>query len=143
MLNSHLKHDYKDELKALSLRATPARIAIMTYLESVEKPIDVQSMIKYLSKNDIKTDPATVFRIVNMFREKGLLSLVQFQEGKFRYELSSKADHHHFICESCESISDISDCNINNMQKEIQKKKGFLVKRHSLEFYGLCANCQE
>jgi len=142
MVNVQIKHDCKDELNALNLRATPARIALMTLLEAVDKPIDVQSMIEHLNKKDIKTDPATVFRIVNMFTDKGLLKPIQFNEGKFRYELSSKADHHHFICEQCESITDISDCNIDELQKEIQKKKGLIVKRHSLEFFGICQSCR-
>jgi Fe2+ or Zn2+ uptake regulation protein len=55
----------------------------------------------FLEKNNIKSDPATVFRIVNMFTEKGLTKQIQLNEGKFRYELSSKEDHHHLICEKC------------------------------------------
>jgi len=34
-------------------------------------------------------------------------------------------------------LEDISDCNISELEKEIQHKKKFLVKRHSLEFFGL------
>ncbi len=143
MVSAKIKHDCKDELNASSLRATPARIALMNLLESTDKPLDVQTMIEYLEKKDIKTDPATVFRIVNMFTEKGLLKPIQLNEGKFRYELSTKADHHHFICELCGVIEDISDCNIDQLEKNITKKKGLLIKRHSLEFFGLCTVCQQ
>ena len=115
----------------------------MNLLESSDKPVDVQTMIQYLNKKNIKTDPATVFRIVNMFTEKGLLKTVQFNEGKFRYELSSKPDHHHFICERCGAIEDISDCNIGALEKDIEKKKHIKVTSHSLEFFGICENCQK
>lgn len=138
-----IKHDCKKELNSVNLRATPARMTLMNFFENAEKPIDVQSMIKHLEEKEIKTDPATVFRIVNLFIEKGLLKHIQLNEGKFRYELSSKKDHHHFICESCSAIEDISDCNIDLVEKEISQKKGLLVKRHSLEFFGLCKNCQK
>jgi Fur family ferric uptake transcriptional regulator len=137
------KHDCKDELNAVNLRATPARIALMKLLESIEKPVDVQTMIDFLEKKDIKTDPATVFRIVNMFTEKGLVKPIHLNEDKFRYELSAKAEHHHLVCEQCGDISDISDCNTAALEKEIKEKKHFLVKSHSLEFYGLCQNCQK
>lgn len=138
-----IKHDCKDELNEQKLRATPARIALMKLLESATEPVDVQTMTEYLSKSDIKTDPATVFRIINMFTEKNLTKQIQLNEGKFRYELSSKADHHHFICENCGKIEDISDCNIEMIENEIKKKKGLLVKSHSLEFFGLCSDCQK
>jgi len=143
MVNAQIKHDCKEELNAVNLRATPARIALMRLLETVDKPIDVQSMIQHLDENDVKTNPATVFRIVNMLTEKGLLKPIQLNEGKYRYELSSKADHHHLVCETCGNIEDISDCNIDVLEKDIESKKKFKVTSHSLEFFGICSNCQK
>jgi Fur family ferric uptake transcriptional regulator len=142
MVNAKITHDCKIELNDVNLRATPARIALMTLLETADKPLDVQSMIEFLEKKDIKTDPATVFRIVNMFTEKGLVKPIQLNEGKFRYELKDKADHHHLVCEKCGDIEDISDCNISALEKEIEKKKQFKVTSHSLEFFGVCSSCQ-
>lgn len=143
MVSTQIKHDCKEEINAVNLRATPARIALMSLLETADKPIDVQSMIHYLKENNIRTDPATVFRIVNMFTKKGLLKPVQLNEGKYRYELTSKVDHHHLVCESCGNIKDISDCNIDLLEKDIERKKKFKVASHSLEFFGICANCQK
>lgn len=143
MIITKLDHDCKEELNAVDLRATPARIALMNLLEHTEKPIDVQTMIEYLEKQNIETDPATVFRIINMFTEKGLTKQIQFQEGKFRYELTTKTDHHHLVCTNCGDIQDISDCNIQHLETEIAKKKKFQVTNHSLEFFGVCQNCQQ
>ncbi|HSW88859.1 MAG TPA: Fur family transcriptional regulator [Candidatus Saccharimonadales bacterium] len=142
MTTAKILHDCKEELNEAELRATPARIAVMKLLETTNTPVDVSMIIEYLEEKNIKTDPATAFRIVNMFMEKGLVKQISFNEGKFRYELSSKADHHHLICENCGQIQDISDCAISELEGDIKKKKGFLVKRHSLEFFGLCENCQ-
>lgn len=137
-----MQHDCRDELNDVSLRATPARVALMHLFESADKPLDVQTMIDFLEKKDIKTDPATVFRIINMFSEKGLVKQIQLNEGKFRYELSGKADHHHLVCIKCGSIEDITDCAISDLEHDIKKKKGFMVTHHSLEFFGLCKLCQ-
>lgn len=142
MLHTHVQHNCKDELNEAHLRATPARIALMQLLERADKPLDVQSMIEFLEENDIKTDPATVFRIVNMFTEKGLVKPIQLNEGKFRYELKNKKDHHHLVCETCGDIQDISDCNIDVLENHIEKKKNFKVTSHSLEFFGICQSCQ-
>ncbi len=143
MVNATEGHDCKSELNEVNLRATPARRALMSLFETADKPVDVQTMIDFLNKKDLKTDPATVFRIVNMFTEKGLLKLIQLNEGKFRYELSSMPDHHHLVCEKCGEIEDISDCNIDALEKDIEKKKKFKVTSHSLEFFGICSDCQK
>jgi len=78
-----------------------------------------------------------------MFTEKGLLKPIQLNEGKYRYELASISDHHHLVCESCGNIEDISDCSIDLLEKDIETKKEFKVTSHSLEFFGICANCQK
>jgi len=136
-------HNCKDELRGKKLRATPARIAILQLLELTKEPVDATTIIEYLRKKDIETDQATVFRIINMFTQKGITIPIQFQEGKTRYELANMKHHHHLICEKCGKIKSVFDNVIPKMEKEIQKKQKFLVKRHSLEFFGLCADCQK
>jgi len=135
-------HDCKEELKEVDLRVTPARLAVMNFLEKTEQPVDVSSVINYLNIKRVKTDPATVFRIMNTLTQKGITIPVQFQDGKTRYELSSRKDHHHLICNNCRRIEDVSDMVVPALEKEIKGKHNFLVKRHSLEFFGLCELCQ-
>lgn len=135
-------HDHKDELKGVALKATPARLAVLDYLETAKKPLDIVSIFENLKRRKINADIATVFRIINIFTDRGLTRKIEFHEGKFRYEIASAFDHHHFICENCGVIEDISDCNIESLESEISKKKGLLIKKHSLEFFGLCKNCQ-
>lgn len=135
-------HDCKTKLREASLKATPARLSVLNLLEKSKRPIDVVSIIGYLRQKGIKADPATVFRIVNLFTQRGLARQIHFNEGKFRYEPFSKEDHHHLICNICGSIEDISDCSIDILEKEILRKKKFLVKNHSLEFFGICKQCQ-
>ena len=137
------KKNYASELHDVGLRATPARLAIMKLLASTEKPVDVETILIYLKKQNVPTDPATAFRIMNVLTEKGLTKQVSFHEGKLRYELANRADHHHLICVQCGKIEDISDCNISALEKDIKQKKKFLVQYHSLEFFGLCTSCQK
>lgn len=136
-------HDCITELRDLELKATPARLGVLSALEDSDKPLDAAEILKALNQHKIKADRVTVFRIMNTLTKKGLAVPIELNEGKLRYEHSAKATHHHFICENCGLIEDISDCNIPTLEKNIQKKKGFLVKRHSLEFFGLCTNCRE
>lgn len=141
MAKTAKKHDCKTELNKADLRATPARIAVMRFLENTNTPSDVQTIKEYLDSQNISSDYATVFRIMNAFTERGITRQISFNEGKFRYELANRADHHHLICQNCEKIEDFSDCAVPVLEKNIRRKKKFHVLTHALEFYGLCHDC--
>lgn len=143
MTQTNIVHDCSKELRNVALKVTPARLGVLSVLEKADMPLDVSSVINFLKKQKIQVDKVTVFRIMNVLTDKGLITPIQLGEGKFRYEYTAKADHHHFICERCGTIEDISDCKIDILEKEITKKKGLLIKRHSLEFFGLCPSCQK
>lgn len=137
------QHNCKEELHNVTLKATPARLAVLKVLELSDTPIDIATIIEYLERKEIKADPATVFRIINSFTSKGITKQIQLLEGKFRYEHASKKDHHHLICQECGNIEDVSDNFIFDIEKAIHHKKKFLIKRHSLEFFGICKQCQQ
>ena len=143
MVQAQIKHDCKEELRSVELKATPTRLALLQLLEDTDMPVDVATLIDYLEKHQIKADPATVFRIMNMFTEKGLVRQISFHEGKFRYEIASKPDHHHLICTSCGKVEDFSDCAIDELEKDIKRKKDFTVSTHALEFFGICTSCRK
>lgn len=135
-------HDCSQELKEASLQVTPARLATMQVFESHDKPLDAQHMIDHLQKK-LGVDRVTVFRILNAFVEKGLIRKLEFGEGKARYELADKEDHHHLICENCGLIQDIEDKVIPSIERHIEQQHNFMVKYHSLEFFGLCKDCRK
>lgn len=136
-------HNCKDELQKVLLKATPTRIAVMKFLESADGPVDVSMIRDYLAQKDVDTNPATIFRMMNDFLQKGITKEIQLEEGKARYELVSKGDHHHLVCENCGKIVAVKDNFIPKMEKELGAKHKFLIKRHALEFFGLCSNCQK
>lgn len=142
MTSNKITHDCKTELRDADLKVTRVRLAVLKLFESADKPVDVAEVINYLRQNKIKADPATAFRIIKNFTDRGLTRQISFHEGKFRYELADQTEHHHFVCENCGAIEDISDCKIETLEKNIFKKKGLIIKRHSLEFFGICKNCQ-
>lgn len=133
---------FKSILHLANLKVTHARTAVLQLLSDQDAPIDVGGIVNHLQKQRVDADKVTVYRILDAFVKKGLVERLEFGEGKFRFELSDRRKHHHLICEQCGNIEDISDCNIAILEKEIAKKKHFLVKRHALEFFGLCQNCQ-
>ena len=125
----------------LGLRQTRGRDKVLQILQKESAPVDVVHIISHLENEKINLNQATVYRILEAFSKNGIIKRFEFLEGKFRYEVD-KGDHHHFICKICNLVEDISDCNIKEWEEELEKEKGFLVKNHSLEFFGVCQKCQ-
>lgn len=134
-----MKTDIKQTLLNHKLKATETRKALINLITKAKNPVDSQFLIEHLQETG-NVDRATVFRILNILTGHGILRKLEFGEGKARYELNTN-DHHHFICELCGKVEDISDCNIGELEKEISKKKKLHINKHSLEFFGLCDSC--
>lgn len=132
---------YTEIIKSKGLKVTPARLAVIESLNSSSKPLDVSDILKFLEKKKIAADQATIYRIIESFYSLGLINRLQFQEKKFYYE-SVREEHHHAICTNCGVIEDISGCSIDDLEKNIERTKGFTVNKHSLEFFGICRDCK-
>jgi Fur family transcriptional regulator, ferric uptake regulator len=121
----------------INFKKTPSRLAILSVLKK-NKPLDVLQIFELVKGG---TDLATVYRTLDTFCGLGLINRLEFGEGKYRYEIKNK-DHHHLICKNCKKIDEIDDNFMQNWEKDIKKKRGFLVNSHALEFFGLCKECQ-
>ncbi len=87
-------------------------------------------------------DQATVYRILEIFLKNGLVRLIQFKQDFAYYEIGAQHHHHHIICKNCFKISDVENCDLSKVEKNILKKSGFQsIQEHSLEFFGTCAEC--
>lgn len=130
-----------DTLSEHKLFVTEPRKFLLEYLSQEKTPVTAQSLIEIMQKK-LGIDRATVFRMLKALSGHGIIRKLEFQEGKARYELYTE-DHHHLICDNCGKIEDIPDTMIPTMEKALSKKYHFLITRHSLEFFGLCKNCQK
>ncbi len=128
-------------LQELGLKSTEARIALLDLLDKENNPLDVSTIIDSLKADGIQIDQATVYRILDILTQKGLINKLEFGEGKYRYEIQ-KSHHHHLICQECGRIEDVEGNFVDKLENEIKTKNGFLVKTHSLEFFGVCFRCQ-
>ena len=131
----------KQILQTAGLKSTEARLALLNLLKKENDPLDVFSIVNNLHSEGVMADQATVYRILEILTQKGVIKRLEFGEGKYRYELQ-KIHHHHLICRLCGKIEDIEGEYLADLENKIRTKKGFLVKSHSLEFFGLCPSCQ-
>lgn len=129
------------QLKTKGFRITPARTKIIQILQSIKQPISAIDLLNKLTKLDLKVNKTTVYRELEFLKKEGIIQTILFEDHTARYELSDLDHHHHLICDNCGNIADVT-LSEQALIKQVSSVSSFLVKRHSLEFFGLCSNCQ-
>lgn len=130
------------DLKQQGHKITDVRMELVKILLASDSPLTISELIKKLGSAKLKPNKTTVYREIEFLKELEVLEEVDFGEGKKRYEISD-FHHHHVICVHCKTIKDVSmDKDVDNLGKKIVEKMGFKPVGHSLEFFGLCENCQ-
>jgi Fur family ferric uptake transcriptional regulator len=119
-------------------RKTRQREALQGVLERAERPLSVGELLDAGAKRIDGLGIATVYRNVRSLLEEGWIVPVEIPGEPARYERAGKEHHHHFQCERCDRVFDLSGC-FDNLRKLAPPK--FRIKEHALTLYGLCASC--
>ncbi len=138
-LNQHIK-----QLTNSGERLTAVRHALIEILSHSHKPLAVQELLKALDKKRLSANKTTVYRQLAAMMRSNVIEEVRLTDRSVRYELAENKHHHHLVCLKCHKIEDVSfDEDFGRQEKIIKKKTGFTITQHSLEFFGLCAECQK
>lgn len=135
--------DILQRLKSKGHRITKARSEIIQVLLADKNPLSVVELATKLQQKGIKANKTTLYRELEFLLFEKIVKEIQFGENKKRYELTDSSHHHHLVCINCKMVEDIDLVNDLSKQEEtIKKNRNFKVMNHSLEFFGLCKNCQ-
>lgn len=122
------------------VKLTKVRRAMLDVLKGAQLPISAAEIASYMP---MKVNKVTIYRDLELFTKSGVVELVQFEESFARYRLKNSCHSHHLICEDCGIIQEVEMPNdLDDHEKRIADQTGFVVLKHSLEFYGLCRDCR-
>ncbi|MBL7686171.1 MAG: transcriptional repressor [Deltaproteobacteria bacterium] len=85
---------------------------------------------------------ATVYNSLNYLVNKGLIRLVNFGEDSARYDAMMDR-HDHLICKKCNKVEDFFKIESFEVGTHFPKPRGFKVEEVSIQFFGLCKECQK
>ena len=81
----------------------------------------------------------TVYRNLSGLADEGEILRISTGEGIERFDATTD-DHSHLVCYSCGRVSDI-DLDTDGLDLAAETASGARIDRHSLIFYGTCAEC--
>jgi Fur family ferric uptake transcriptional regulator len=142
-----LEKGLKQYLKEKGFKNTIQRQAVLEILIKYEgSHLSAEEVYGKLIESHPEIGIATVYRTLLLFVDMGVCCKHDFDDGLSRYELNHSSEyhrHHHLICNLCGGISEVQEDLLDGLEDQIRLKNNFIVKNHTLKFYGVCKTCQE
>ncbi|MDH3419059.1 MAG: ferric iron uptake transcriptional regulator [Gammaproteobacteria bacterium] len=124
------------ELRKAGLKVTSPRLKILEVLETnAERHLSAEAVYKALLDAGEEFGLATVYRVLTQFESAGLVVRHNFEGGTAVFELTDRTHHDHMICLKTGDVIEFVDERIEEIQREIADKHGYVIEEHSLVLY--------
>ena len=127
------------ELRRAGLKATHPRLRILDMLEHAKvRHMTAEDIYKQLLAEGEEVGLATVYRVLTQFEQAGLVIRHNFEGGRAVFELNQGPHHDHMVCVECGKVFEFHDPTIEDRQRKVAEKAGFVMDEHALYIYGVC-----
>ncbi len=126
----------KERCRTVGIRMTGQRKLIIKVLQESKDHPDVEELFKRANAINDKVSIATVYRTVRLLQDAGILSRLEFSDGKSRFEDAVRKHHDHLIDIDSGEVIEFVDDEIEKIQNKIAERLGYDLVGHKLELYG-------
>ncbi|MEH2379279.1 MAG: Fur family transcriptional regulator [Nostoc sp.] len=120
---------------------TRSQERIFNLLKTIKKGISAQDIYVELRNTNQSMGLATVYRSLEALKLEGMVQLRNLANGEALYSLAQQ-DKHHLTCLQCGVSIPINQCPVHDLEDQLESNHKFKVFYHTLEFFGLCSQCQ-
>ncbi len=85
---------------------------------------------------------ATVYRVLETLVRLGVARRISTSEARARFDAHC-GRHHHVQCARCGKVEDLNDLPLDDLMPENTFQGGFRLLDYSVQFSGLCTDCQD
>lgn len=133
---------YARYLKALDLKATPKRLAILDVLSREKVYLSPEEVWTKLKDRFSAVGLPTVYRNLEELAEGGIIFKVIHPDRKLHYFFcNNRSHHHHFVCTECKRVDDLNSCAFEEIEKEVSENLNGTVSSHIMQVFGTCRQC--
>ena len=120
---------------------TRSQERILTLLKTVKQGTSAQDIYVELRNRNQNMGLATVYRSLEALKLEGMVQVRTLANGEALYSLAQQ-DKHHLTCLQCGASIPINQCPVHDLEVQLQSTHKFKIFYHTLEFFGLCTQCQ-
>ncbi len=132
---------WEEDLRALGIRATPQRRAVLGVLAEATGHLTPQEVYRRVQKRLPGVTEATIYRTLSFFVERGLVMSADWPGVGRVYELAPT--HHHLVCRRCGEAVEVEDELLREIYLALEAATGFRIVHPHLTLQGLCPTCRE
>jgi Fur family transcriptional regulator, ferric uptake regulator len=120
---------------------TRSQERILNLLKTLKQAISAQDIYLELRQRNESMGLATVYRSLDALKLEGTVQVRTLANGESLYS-TMQEDRHHLTCLQCGASIPIDRCPVHELEDQLHQSYQFKIFYHTLEFFGLCAQCQ-
>lgn len=131
---------FRELARQIGLKLTHQRMEIFHVLSSLLDHPSAEDVFEEVKKRIPTIAFDTVYRTLALFERHGLISRVNYLNGRTRYDPVAEG-HCHLICTRCRKIEDFSWPEVDQLRLPRETKRWGSIENKYLELRGLCQDC--
>lgn len=131
-----------ERLRDAGYKITPSRLAVLEVIEQEGEHLDPAQILRRAQSIHPAIGRATIYRTLELLTQLNIVRPIYVGEHGPTY-IRAEGGHHHLVCSTCGIVIDFDQCMAGDMMRDLTDRFGFQIQSHLLEFYGVCANCQD
>lgn len=120
---------------------TRSQERILTLLKALSRAVSAQEIYIELRNRSESMGLATVYRSLEALKLEGVVQVRTLANGESLYS-TMQEDKHHLTCLQCGMSIPIDRCPVHELENQLNQSYHFKIFYHTLEFFGLCTQCQ-
>jgi Fur family ferric uptake transcriptional regulator len=106
--------------------------------------LEIEDALRRSARGERGVGRASVYRVLELLGEHGLVNRLDVGDGIARYELvdPAGAHHHHLLCEECGQLVPFHDRDLERSIERLSRRLGFRTDEHEVVLRGTCSGCR-
>jgi Fur family ferric uptake transcriptional regulator len=123
-------------------RSTQREQIVQVFLQQ-DGHLSADDLLDLIRRDNRNISRATVYRALKWMVDAGIARMVDFGEGRSRYEPGYRQPRHfHLVCQSCHRSFEFLSSDIESLIEEIAGSRSFATSRSVVQVHGTCEECR-
>lgn len=137
LTHAHSLAEARRMLHAHGIAVTRQRLSVLAYLRERPGHPDADEVYQAMTARGAAISLASVYNTLRLFAEKGLVTPVELDENRLRFD-ADLTPHGHFRCTACGRIDNFP-CDVDALPAN--GLDGYVITRRDVNFHGICKGC--
>ena len=142
MINPNRAEEWLSHFKNSGYRITNPRRVVVEILAETDRALTAIDTFDLARENHPSIGLVSVYRALEKLEYLNLIQRVHHPDGCHAYIAAFTGHQHLLLCKSCGTTVFFQGDDLEILVTRVEQESGFQVSDHWLQFFGICASCQ-